>query len=150
MTRMADLEPGTLRTATKGILFTCNMNSVRSPMAEAMARQILGDTLEIASAGIYQGGLDPFVEVIMQEIGINVDGHEPREFSDLDTLDFDLVIALTPKSAEEAMKYFDPHKIEFWDTPNPTDVRGNRDTMMEAYREAREFLKKRISERFSA
>ena len=133
----------------KGILFSCNMNSVRSPMAEALARSMLGPGIIIASAGVYEGGLDPFIEAVMQEIGISVNDHEPREFSAVDPLDYDLVVALTPEAAEEAVKFFDLSQIEFWDTPNPTDVRGNREQIMEAYRAARDNLKKRIAERFS-
>ncbi|WP_306249698.1 low molecular weight phosphatase family protein [Parvularcula sp. IMCC14364] len=133
----------------RGILFACNMNSVRSPMAEALARQLLGPSVYIASAGVYEGGLDPFVEAIMQEIDHSVDGHEPQEFAAVDPLDFDLVVALTPKAAEEALKFFDQKQIELWETPNPTDVRGSRDQIMQAYREARDSLQSRIVSRFS-
>ncbi len=145
---MRDVNKEIGRGASKGILFACNMNSVRSPMAEALARDMLSSELAIASAGVYEGGLDPFVEAIMQEIGISVEGHEPREFAAVDTLDYDLVVALTAKAAEEAIKYFPPHQVELWETPNPTDVRGSREQIMDAYRDARDSLKKRISERF--
>ena len=134
---------------SKGVLFACNMNSIRSPMAEALARHILRSSrLVVASAGVYQGGLDPFVEAILAEVNIPMTEHEPQEFSAIDPLDYDLVVALTPQAAEEAFKYFPQDQIELWETPNPTDVRGSRDQIMQAYREARDSLKKRISARF--
>ena len=136
-------------TPGRGILFTCNMNSVRSPMAEALARHMMGPSVTIHSAGVYEGGLDPFVEAILAEQGLSTNDHEPKDFQAVDPLDYQVVIALTPKSAEEALKYFAADQIEFWDIPNPTDIRGNRDQMMDAYREARDILKTRIFERFS-
>lgn len=133
----------------KSILFACNMNSVRSPMAETLAKDFCGPTAIIHSAGVYEGGLDPFLETILAEQGLSCADHEPQDFQAIDPLDYQLVIALTPKAAEEALKYFAADQIEFWDVPNPTDVRGSRDQLMEAYREARDILKKRINERFS-
>ena len=133
----------------RGILFACNMNSVRSPMAEALARKLLGPAVHVASAGVYEGGLDPFVESIMQEIDNSVDGHEPQEFAAVDPLKYELVVALTPEAAEEALKFFDQKQIELWETPNPTDTRGSRDQIMNAYREARDSLQARIETRFS-
>ena len=40
-------------------------------------------------------------------------------------------------------------EVEFWNTLDPTIVEGNRETRLDAYRQVRDFLKRRIEERFA-
>jgi protein-tyrosine-phosphatase len=40
----------------------CGMNSIRSPMAEAIARHYLPQSVYVASAGVRRGERDPFVD----------------------------------------------------------------------------------------
>ena len=47
------------------VLFACTQNSVRSPMAEALLKHLLGHRIYVDSAGVRAGDVDPFaVEVI--------------------------------------------------------------------------------------
>lgn len=133
-----------------GILFACNMNSIRSPMAEAMARAILGDRVLVDSVGVYEGGMDPFVDMILAEEGIELGQHEPKTFAQIDPKKFGTAIMLTPEAVTAAEEFFAPARIEYWPIPNPTDERGSRERLLGAYRDARDALKKRIIERFGA
>jgi len=132
--------------AKKSVLFACNMNSVRSPMAEALARKALGDSWEVQSCGVYAGILDPFVPQIVAEVGAEVPNREPQTFSRVDIGQFDIVIALTPEAAAEARRL--GARVEFWETPNPTDIRGDDAAMFQAYRDTRDFLDARIRKDF--
>lgn len=134
----------------RGILFACNMNSIRSPMAEIIARQLVGDGAGVESVGVYEGGQDPFIEMILAEDGFELGVHQPKTFGDIDPADFDLIVALTPEAAHEALKHFPARSVITWEIPNPTDERGSREQMLNAYREARDMLKKRIAERFGS
>ena len=58
--------------------------SMRSPMAEAIARHFFGKEIYFASAGVRQGKLDPFVTAVMDEIGIDLQKHKPHTFEDLE------------------------------------------------------------------
>ncbi len=40
-------------------------------------------------------------------------------------------------------------EVEFWNTLDPTIFEGNRETRLQAYREARDTLEKRIEARFA-
>lgn len=133
---------------TQSILFACNMNSVRSPMAAALLRLYGKRGLKVDSAGVYEGGLDPFVEMVMKELGVSMEGHEPKALSQVDLSDFDTVVALTPEAAVEARRYRPRESIEFWDIENPSEERGGRDAILDAYRRVREALAKRLRERF--
>ncbi|MEQ8179396.1 MAG: hypothetical protein RIC52_12240 [Amphiplicatus sp.] len=132
----------------KSILFICNMNSVRSPMAAALLRAEADGALRVDSAGVYEGGLDPFVEKVMAEIGVSLVGHEPKPVGSLDLSKIDLAIVLTPEAAAEARKYLPREQIEFWPIENPSDVRGGTEDILNAYRAVRDDLRQRLRERF--
>ncbi|MCK5745346.1 MAG: low molecular weight phosphatase family protein [Oricola sp.] len=133
---------------TKSVLFACNMNSVRSPMAAALLRQAAGDALSVDSAGVYEGGLDPFVEIVMDEIGVAMGGHAPKTLSGVDLTKFDVVVALTPEAAVEARKQLPRAAIEFWDIENPSEERGGRDAIIAAYARVRDALREKLARRF--
>ena len=130
----------------RSILFACNMNSVRSPMAEALGRAALGPRVRVESCGVYAGILDPFAAQALTEAGLAAPSREPREFAEVRPEAFDLVIALTPEAAAEARRL--GARVEFWDTENPTETRGTRDDLLEAYRGVRDQLAARIRARF--
>ena len=133
---------------TQSILFACNMNSVRSPMAAALLRLNGVGDFRVDSAGVYEGGLDPFVEIVMGEMDVAMDGHEPKELSDVDLGSFDVVVALTPEAAVELRRNLPHESIEFWDVENPSDERGGRDAILTAYRRVRDELAEKIRKRF--
>ena len=61
--------PGPSGGRISSILFLCGMNSIRSPMAEAIAKAALPSTVYIASAGVRAGERDPFVDSVLSEHG---------------------------------------------------------------------------------
>ena len=56
----------------QAVLFACGLNAVRSPMAAALLRQMLGTSIYVGSAGVRKGELDPFAVAVMDEIGIDI------------------------------------------------------------------------------
>ncbi|WP_300575085.1 low molecular weight phosphatase family protein [Phenylobacterium sp.] len=136
------------------VLFACNFNRVRSPMAEAVAKQILGDRVYVDSCGLKPDvdaeGADPFVQAVMAEQGFDLEGHRPKTFDDLTDDSFDLVISLTPEAQHRAVE-LTRHRaaeIEYWPTHDPTLAGGSRENRLAAYREVRDALAQRIRERF--
>ncbi len=132
----------------QSVIFACNMNSVRSPMAAALLRRSAGDRVKVDSAGVYEGGLDPFVEIVMGELGVSMTDHEPKMLSGADLTKFGVVVALTPEAAIEARRLAPDGTIEFWDIENPSDERGGREAVLDAYRRARDDLAGRLRDRF--
>lgn len=130
----------------RAILFVCNMNSVRSPMAEAVARYVLGEEFKISSCGVYRGANDPFVSDTLKEEGIPPVPHEPQEFGQCNIDSFDVVVALTPEAAAEARKLHSD--VEYWEVENPTDTRGSEFDLRQAYTRLRDDLSTRIKQRF--
>ena len=133
---------------TGPVLFACNMNSVRSPMAAALLRLEGASGAGVDSAGVYEGGLDPFAEIVMRELGASLESHEPKTLADTDLSGFEAIIALTPEAAMEARRLAPGKTIEFWDVENPSDAHGGREAIVDAYRRARDDLVARLRARF--
>ena len=50
------------------VLFACNFNRVRSPMAEALTKLMYGTSVYVDSAGLKpEEGVDPFVTIVIDE-----------------------------------------------------------------------------------
>ncbi|AMS44146.1 MULTISPECIES: arsenate-mycothiol transferase ArsC [Aminobacter] len=138
--------------APRSILFMCRMNSVRSPMAEAIARHHLPASVFVTSAGVRAGDRDPFVDAVLAEEGMGLDEHQPRTVDDLEDDYFDLIVTLAPEAHHAALEFTRSMAVdvEYWPTPDPTAVTGTRDQIMHAYRDVRERLKHRMANRFAA
>jgi protein-tyrosine-phosphatase len=137
----------------QAVLFACGLNSVRSPVAAALARQMFGRTLYVGSAGVRKEEVDPFAVAVMNEIGIDISRHRPQTFEDIEEwegLNFDLVVTLAPEAHHRALELTRKAaiEVEYWPTPDPTVAEGSREQRLDAYREMREMLARRIRERF--
>ena len=137
------------------VLFACGLNSVRSPMAAALFGQIFGRAIYVGSAGVRKGELDPFASAVMEEIGIDINDHRPitfDELEDLEGLNFDLIVTLSPEAHHKALELTRvlAVEVEYWPTADPTVVEGSREQRLEAYRAVRDKLVQNIRERFAA
>ena len=135
------------------LLFACNLNAVRSPMAEAVMKLIFGVQVYVDSCGVRpQPDLDPFVVVVIDELGGDLSHHHPKSFEDLSDGSFDMVISLTPEAHHRALEFArgKAMRVIYWPTPDPTLVTGSRDAMLAAYRETRNALRDHIITHFGA
>ena len=139
------------------VLFCCDHNSIRSPMAEGMMKQLVGTDIFVQSAGVANDKeIDGFAIAVCEEIGVELTKHKVRSFEDLedwgDDLDsYDLIVALSPRSAEEARRETDGAAVdvEFWDVADPTVKGETRDEKLAEYRAVRDDIMARLKSRFS-
>lgn len=130
------------------VLFVCSMNSVRSPMAAALARKLFPGRLIARSAGVRSGKADGFVHEVMEEIGIDMSVHTPHTMDELVANRFDLLVTLSPDAVEAvASRDYVAGSREHWPTADPTTVEGNREAVLSAYRTLRDSLQMRVRER---
>lgn len=132
------------------VLFICTQNAIRSPMAAALMHHHAGHKIYVASAGIRAGDPDPFVGMIMDEVGLDLTRHRPHSLDDLADSAFDLIITLSPEAEAAAREMAKTMAIETenWPTPDPSTTQGSRSQILDAYRDVRDGLKKRVEERF--
>lgn len=133
------------------VLFACTMNQIRSPMAEALLKYLHGGRVFVQSAGVRASdAVDPFAVQVMDELGIDIERHRTRTFDQLDDDYFDLVISLAPEAQHRAVELTrnSACDLEFWHMPDPSLVEGTREQRLDAYRELRDLLLRRIRDRF--
>jgi protein-tyrosine-phosphatase len=138
----------------QAVLFACGLNSVRSPMAAALFRHLLGRAAYVGSAGVRTGELDPFAVAVMDEVGLDISKHRPMTFEELEDwegLNFDLIVTLSPEAHHKALDLTRTiaADVEYWPTQDPTGQEGSRTQRLDAYREVRDMLTARIKERFA-
>jgi len=132
------------------VLFICGRNAVRSPIAACLAAASF-PSLYVASGGVSPGERDPFVDAVLAEVGLKLGAHKPQSLEDLEDLNFDLAITLSPEAHHKALELTRTHAIdvEYWPMPDPTLAVGTRDQIMAAYRDLRDRLVERIRARLA-
>lgn len=132
------------------VLFCCTLNQIRSPMAEGILKRFHGNRIYVDSAGVSEGGRDPFMIEVMREIGVDMSRHQPKTLGSLEADAFELCIALSApaKLRAEDLTRYNHCDVRFWDIPDPTRVEGNRAARLAAYRQVRDLLQEKILELF--
>jgi len=133
------------------VLFACTMNSVRSPMAEAIMKFLHGHRVFVDSAGVRSKEIDGYAVAVMDEIGIDLSRHHAKTFDDLEDDYFDIVITLSPEAQHRAIELTRVMAcdVEFWNTMDPSLIESeDREQVLQAYRQVRDQLMQRIKDRF--
>ena len=134
----------------KSILFICNINSIRSPMAEAILKLWFNKKIFIDSCGIRKGKIDHMAVEVMREKGFDLSNHKTKIFSNLEDNYFDLIIAFTKEAYDEAvnLKKTEACEIELLNIPDASQTTGNRQQRLDSYRSVRDLLIEKLQNRF--
>lgn len=140
----------------QSVLFCCDHNAVRSPMAEGIMKKFYGIQCYIQSVGVKNDlEIDGFSIAVCAELGVELSRHRSRSFDEMedwgdDLSSFDLVLALSPASQRRALDLtrFYHLDVEYWPILDPTGLGGNRERSLVSYRQARDQIITRLSERF--
>jgi len=138
------------------VLFCCDHNAIRSPMAEGMMKKFYGHAAYVQSAGVFSDmEVDGFAVAVCDEIGVVLQSHRARSFDDMrewgdDLSAFDLIVALSPASQRHALELTrDWHlEVEYWPIMDPTGLGGGREAQLVAYRQTRDQIAAQMLERF--
>jgi arsenate reductase len=140
----------------QSVLFCCDHNAIRSPMAEGMMKKFYGTETYVQSAGVYNDmEIDGFSVAVCQEIDVELGRHRSRSFDEMqewgdDLSGFDLVVALSPGAQRKALdltRYFHLD-VEYWPIMDPSGIGETREAKLEQYRKARDQIRERMLERF--
>lgn len=140
----------------QSVLFCCDHNAVRSPMAEGIMKKLYGTGTYVQSAGVTNDmEIDGFSIAVCQEMNVELSRHRSRSFDEMenwgdDLGSFDLVIALSPASQRRALDLtrFYHLEVEYWPILDPTGLGETRDAKLASYRQARDQIMERLINRF--
>ncbi|MBU6371778.1 MAG: low molecular weight phosphatase family protein [Alphaproteobacteria bacterium] len=136
----------------QAVLFVCNQNIIRSPMAAGLLRLRWGKTIWVDSCGVRPAGprADPFAIEVMDELGVDLTPHRAKTFDDLDDANFDLIVSLTPEAHHRALEFTRTlaAEVEYWPTYDPALGQGSREQRLEEFRAVRDALAARVLARF--
>jgi len=132
------------------VLFACNRNAVRSPIAASILKHLAGARIYVDSAGVRAGAPDPFAAAVMEEFGIDLSRHKPKSLEELPDTSFDLIVSLSPQAHHKALQLVQGFAVdvEYWPTQDPSLTEGSREQIMDAYRSLRDGLFRKIKQRF--
>jgi protein-tyrosine-phosphatase len=132
------------------LLFACSENSVRSPMAEAMAKRLYGQSVYVDSVGVRASEVDSFAVAALDELDIDVHRHHAKTFDDVDPASFELIVTLSPEAHHSALEFTrgTATEVEYWPMPDPSAVEGSREMRLDAYRRTRDQVLARLKARF--
>lgn len=140
----------------QSVLFCCDHNAVRSPMAEGIMKQFYGTDTYVQSVGVKNDlEIDGFSIAVCQELNVELSRHRSRSFDEMeewgeDLSSFDLVLALSPASQRRALELtrFYHIDVEYWPILDPTGLGETREAKLVSYRQARDQIIERLQERW--
>ncbi len=138
------------------VLFCCDHNAIRSPMAEGMMKKFYGQRAYIQSAGVKSDlDIDGFAVTVCSAIGVELERHRSRTFEEMqewgdDLSSFDLIVALSPASQRQALELTRVYhlELEYWPVMDPVGIGETREAKLAAYRQTRDQIRDRIISRF--
>ena len=140
----------------QSILFCCDHNAVRSPMAEGIMKKLYGTDTYVQSVGVINDlEIDGFSIAVCEEIGVELSRHRSRSFDEMerwgdDLSSFDLIVALSRASQRRALELTRLFHltVEYWPILDPTGIGETRETKLVSYRQTRDQIKSKLSEKW--
>lgn len=126
----------------KNILVLCTGNSCRSQIAHGYLATMTHGKANVYSAGVETHGVNPRAIAIMKEDGIDISNHTSNNISEYFNIDFDFVLTVCD-NAKERCPYFPTKALKVhYNFPDPANVIGTEEEIMEQFREVREMIKR--------
>jgi ArsR family transcriptional regulator, arsenate/arsenite/antimonite-responsive transcriptional repressor / arsenate reductase (thioredoxin) len=137
---------GRRRAATKvRVLFLCTGNSARSQIAEALARERSGGTVEARSAGSHPKPLHPdAVRVLREAHGIDLRGQRSEHLDVYADQRFDRVISLCDRVREVCPELPGWREATHWSIPDPAATPGGDAARYRAFQDLAAELDTRV------
>ena len=140
----------------QSILFCCDHNAVRSPMAEGIMKKLYGTGTYVQSVGVINDlEIDGFSIAVCDEIGVELSRHRSRSFDEMerwgdDLSSFDLIVALSPASQRRALELTRLFHltVEYWPILDPTGIGETREMKLVSYRLTRDQILNKLREKW--
>ena len=113
-------------------------------MAEGWARQLAGNGLVVASAGIEAHGKNPRAIAVMAEAGVDISGQESTVVEDEMLQRADIVVTVCGHADEQCPALPQGVTKLHWPLEDPAKATGAEDEIMAAFRATRDDIEARV------
>ena len=131
----------------KGILFLCVANSARSQIAEGVARSLVPPGIKVWSAGSRPTSVRPEAIAVLGEMGIDISHQRSKTVAEIPAAEVNTVITLC--GAEECPLFLGKARRLHWGLADPAAATGSDNERLDAFRETREELRRRLETFFA-
>jgi arsenate reductase len=111
-------------------------------MAAAIARALAPASIRISSAGTRPAAIHPLAVEALADLGFDARGAPSRSFEELAAEDVDVVITLC--ADDIGATFPGGARRVHWPLPDPTEVGGNEAVRLDAFRQIRDELVRRL------
>ena len=98
------------------------------------------DGVVVQSAGLEAGRLSSEAVAVMAELGLDISAQRSKSVEDLAGEHFDVVVTTCDEAKEACPLFPGAFDTLHWGIADPAAVRGDEETRLEAFREARDEL----------
>jgi arsenate reductase len=130
----------------RGVLFLCVANSARSQLAEGIARSLAAPDVRVFSAGSEPSRVRPQAVRVLAEIGIDASGQRSKGMDAVPRAEIDTVVTLCAEEVCPAW-FGCAHRVH-WGLPDPAGVEGDDERQLDAFRQTRDELRRRLGALF--
>ena len=126
------------------VLVLCTHNSSRSQMAERLLRDLGRDRFEVASAGTVATAVHPLVARVMEEIGLDLEGHSSKTLERYLGERWDYVITVCDQAGERCPLFPGPARRIHWSFEDPSAATGSEADRLATFRRVRDAIRDRL------
>lgn len=124
------------------VLILCMGNSCRSHMAEGILRKVMGDILDVQSAGAKPAGyVHPIAIQVMKEIGIDISNHRSKSMNEFLEQPIETVISVCGKDEGGCPTFPTQVNRYCWEFFDPAKAEGTEGEKLKVFREVRDQLR---------
>ena len=113
-------------------------------MAEGWVRHLKGDEIDVFSAGVDPGTLDPRAVAVMNEVGVDISGHVSKSISDFIDHALDVVVTVCGGAHESCPVFQGQTRVVhrgFEDPPRLAATAASEEEALNYYRRVRDEIR---------
>lgn len=127
------------------MLFVCTGNSARSQMAEALLGRLAGRAVEVASAGTFPKGVNPYTIRVLAERGIDWAAARSTPLDEYLDDEWDWVVTVCDRAREACPVFPGARATDHWDLDDPAEVEGSDEDRLAAFRRTADEIEGRLA-----
>ncbi len=130
----------------KKVLVLGTHNSCISIMIAALMKHISFNRIDVYSAGLRPRKINPYVQKVLMEIGIDISSEKPRSVNEFIHTKWDIIITTTEEARERAENILLGNTKIHKTFDDPAKTKGGEIEKLNAFRELRDEINEWLNE----